>query len=56
MNELPSKRYSIIYTDPPWSYKNQGTRAAASKHYCTTAFEDMKRMSINGIASEDCAL
>ena len=34
-NELPNKAYSIIYADPPWSYKNRGTRAAASKHYDT---------------------
>lgn len=56
MNELPSKRYSIIYADPPWSYKNRGTRAAASKHYGTMTFDDMKKMPINGIASENCAL
>ena len=55
-NELPNKTYSIIYADPPWSYKNRGTRAAASKHYDTMTLEDMKRMPINGIASEDCTL
>ena len=33
MIPLPDKKYSIIYADPPWSYQNRGTRAAASKHY-----------------------
>lgn len=31
MIPLPDKKYSIIYADPPWSYQNRGTRAAASK-------------------------
>mgnify|MGYP002604349019 CR=1 FL=1 len=35
MIPLPDKKYSIIYADPPWSYQNRGTRAAASKHYDT---------------------
>ena len=35
MIPLPDKKYSIIYADPPWSYQNRGTRAAASKHYGT---------------------
>ena len=44
MIPLPDKKYSIIYADPPWSYQNRGTRAAASKHYDTMTIEDIKRM------------
>ena len=44
MTPLPDKKYSIIYADPPWSYQNRGTRAAASKHYDTMTIEDIKRM------------
>ena len=40
MIPLPDKKYSIIYADPPWSYQNRGTRAAASKHYDTMTIED----------------
>ena len=40
------KKYSIIYADPPWSYQNRGTRAAASKHYDTMTIEDIKRMGV----------
>ena len=43
MIPLPDKKYSIIYADPPWSYQNRGTRAAASKHYDTMTIEDIKR-------------
>lgn len=46
MIPLPDKRYSIIYADPPWSYQNRGTRAAASKHYDTMTIEDIKRMGV----------
>ena len=46
MIPLPDKKYSIIYADPPWSYQNRGTRAAASKHYDTMTIEDIKRMGV----------
>jgi hypothetical protein len=43
---FPDKKYSIIYADPPWSYQNRGTRAAASKHYDTMTIEDIKHMGV----------
>ena len=46
MIPLPDKKYSIIYADPPWSYQNRSTRAAASKHYDTMTIEDIKRMGV----------
>ena len=46
MIPLPDKKYSIIYADPPWSYQNRGTRAAASKHYDTMTIEDIKQMAV----------
>lgn len=46
MIPLPDKKYSIIYADPPWSYQNRGTRAAASKHYDTMTIEDIKHMGV----------
>ena len=60
MIPFPDKKYSIIYADPPWSYQNRGTRAAASKHYDTMTIEDIKHMgvgaAVGGIANEDCVL
>lgn len=60
MIPFPDKKYSIIYADPPWSYQNRGTRAAASKHYDTMTIEDIKHMGVGaaggGIANEDCVL
>ena len=46
MIPLPDKKYSIIYADPPWSYQNRGTRAAASTQYDTMTIEDIKRTGV----------
>ena len=54
MIPLPDKRYSIIYADPPWSYQNRGTRAAASKHYDTMTIEDIKRMGVGDAGGRTC--
>ena len=60
MIPLPDKKYSIIYADPPWSYQNRGTRAAASKHYGTMTVDQLKKMGVGaaggGIANNDCTL
>jgi N6-adenosine-specific RNA methylase IME4 len=34
-------KFSTIYADPPWPYKNQGTRAATSNHYPTMSVDDI---------------
>lgn len=47
MINLPDKKYSIIYADPPWSYQNRGTRAAAEKHYDTMTIDEIKEMPVN---------
>lgn len=49
MTPLPDKKYSIIYADPPWSYQNRGTRAAASKHYDTMTIENSVSTNDNGV-------
>lgn len=56
MIPFPDKTYSVIYADPPWSYRNKGTRAAADKHYSTMSLEDIKALPVREIAADDCAL
>ena len=38
--DFPDKKYSVIYADPPWSYRQCGTgpksRGNAAQHYHTT--------------------
>lgn len=56
MIPLPHKKYNVIYADPPWGYRNKGTRAAAFKHYDTMTIEGIKHIPVGDIASDDCAL
>lgn len=54
------KKYDIIYADPPWSYSNKCTRAAADNHYNTMSLDEIKALSLfsgaQSIAADDCAL
>lgn len=60
MIPFPSKKYEVIYADPPWSYNNKSTRAAADKHYGTMSIADIKQLPVGdtggGIAADDCVL
>ena len=56
MNPFPMKKYGVIYADPPWGYRNQRTRAAASKHYDVMTIDDIKRMPVREIAADDSVL
>lgn len=50
-----AKKYNVIYADPPWSYE-QGGRGAAKNHYKTMTVEDIKKLPVNSIASDNALL
>ena len=56
---LPDRRYSVIYADPPWSYRQCGTtdksRGTAAKHYSTMTTEDICAMPIQSICEPAAA-
>lgn len=56
VNPFPEKKYAVIYADPPWGYRNRGTRAAAEKHYRTMSIGDIKALPVTDIAAADCVL
>lgn len=61
MNEGMIKKYSIIYADPPWNYKDKREShkrlsGGASVHYKTMALEDIKKMPIPAISNDNCML
>lgn len=56
MIPFPDKTYSVIYADPPWSYRNKGTRAAADNHYQTMSLPDIQALPVQDIADKDCTL
>lgn len=54
-----SKKYNIIYADPPWSFKtfsDKGKGRGAERHYPTMQKEDIQRLPINDIAADDSIL
>lgn len=53
------KKYSVIYADPPWSFKtysDKGKDRSAERHYPTMKKEDIQALPINTIAAEDSVL
>lgn len=62
--EFPDKKYSVIYADPPWSYRQHGTgpksRGNAAQHYHTMSTEDICTLPIRQImrggGGQGCAL
>ena len=50
-----SKKYNVIYADPPWSFKtysDKGKDRSPEKHYSVMTFKDICNMPINKIANE----
>lgn len=73
-NELPKKKYEIIYADPPWDYggkmqydkssnkscninfKKDIFISSASFKYPTLKLNDLMKLDVASISSEDCLL
>lgn len=57
---FPEKKYSIIYADPAWEYRDKREHprigGGASKHYDVMSIEDIKNLPVAGIANDDCYL
>lgn len=52
--KLPDKKYTVIYADPPWSYRQHGTgpksRGNAAQHYHTMTVEDICALPVRQLA------
>ncbi len=57
-----SKKYSIIYADPPWDYGGQTqhnkvkSSGGADKHYPCMKLRQLKMMKVKEITEDDCLL
>lgn len=52
------KRYSVVYADPPWTYRDKalaGNRGAGCK-YPVMSIEDICRLPVKELADDDCML
>lgn len=51
------KKYNIIYADPPWEYRQKGSktkaRGTAKQHYATMTTEDICKLPIQDIKTDD---
>jgi site-specific DNA-methyltransferase (adenine-specific) len=61
MIPFPNKKYSIIYADPPWSYRDKRDKhprlcGGATVHYDTMSLDDIKKMPIGSVSSDNCML
>jgi N6-adenosine-specific RNA methylase IME4 len=58
--ELPDKRYGVILADPPWRFEPYsrvtGMDRAADNHYPTSPLDEIKALSVKGIAATDSVL
>jgi len=50
------KKFKTIYADPPWSYSNQGTRAATSNHYDGMKVEEICELPVNDLVADESHL
>jgi N6-adenosine-specific RNA methylase IME4 len=53
------RRFSVIYTDPPWSFKvysGKGKQRSADRHYDTMHIDDIRALPVASLAADDCAL
>lgn len=56
---MESKKYKVIYADPPWRYKvysSKGLGRSAEMHYPTMDIESIKALPVSELADKDCAL
>ena len=57
---LPTKRFGVIYADPPWRFevysRDTGLDRDASNHYPVQALEKIKALDVASIAAPDSVL
>ncbi|MCI8417038.1 MAG: DNA methyltransferase [Lachnospiraceae bacterium] len=57
---FPAKNYDVIYADPPWAYRQQGSkkgkRGMARQHYETMRTEDICRLPVRDICTDQAIL
>ena len=51
-----TKKYSVIYADPPWRYERSKVQGAAEKHYPTMGIDELCALPVPELVAKDCAL
>ncbi len=53
---MDRKKYTVIYADPPWSYRAGNVQGSAQNHYNTMPDEELYALPINELAEKDSVL
>ena len=56
---LSNKKYSVIYADPPWYFKNYSSKGEGrnpKQHYECMSIDDICNLDIDEITERDCVL
>ena len=57
---LPSRRYGVIYPDPPWPFEGYSSETSQdrgpARHYPPMTLDAIKALDVPSIAADDCAL
>ena len=56
MIPFPDQKYSVIYADPPWKYRDKGCEGNAASHYPTMSIQELSALPVQDIAAKDCTL
>lgn len=56
LSDLQGDRFGTIYADPPWVYKNRGTRGAAQNHYEGLTLDELAALPVGDLAADDAHL
>ena len=51
-----TKKYGIIYADPPWRYDMKRGHGVAENHYPTMSIEEICALPVADLAAKDSAL
>lgn len=53
---ITTKKFNIIYADPPWRYANKGGQGVAENHYPTMNCDEICALPVAELAAKDSAL
>ena len=59
MDNLPDKKYGVIYADPPWLFRtrsDKGKEKSPEKHYSCMSLNDICKMNVKDISLPDSVL
>jgi N6-adenosine-specific RNA methylase IME4 len=53
---MSKPKFSVIYADPPWSYKDAGCNGAAAGQYSLLSNAEIAALPVHLMAEKDCVL